>query len=309
MSMLARFIMAGRAQAVMFASLTAMLALIVPLVGLLSAAAVGLISLRLGLREGLLSSLWATLACSLLGWLVFGQPWISAGFLLGLWLPLLALGALVRATRSLETGIQAALGFGLLALALAYALLGDPQMRWQELLRPALESMDAATGLDPARVPQILKALSAWMTGALAAGVWLQVVLALLLARWWQALLYNPGGFRREFHALQVAAPLVWLALVLFLWLAVQRAEAPNPIRDLGVMLFPLFVLQGLAVAHAVVTRSGMSTAWLVALYLLLFLAMPYAELLLGLVGLGDRWLRFRTRTSPGAPADDQDSD
>ena len=301
MIVVARFIMAGRGQAVMIASLTAMLALLVPLIGLFSAATLGLVTLRLGLREGLLTSLWATLACALLGWLVLGQPWLGAGFLVGLWLPLLVLGALVRATRSLETGVQAALGFGLLALGLTYALLGDPQVRWAELLRPALESMDAAAGLDPALLPQVLEAMAAWMTGALAAGIWLQTVLALFLARWWQALLYNPGGFGREFHDLRVSAPLAWLGAALYLWLAVQRAEAPALARDLGVMLFPLFLLQGLAVAHEVVARTAMSRAWLVALYLLLFFAMPYAELLIGLVGLSDRWLGFRTRIQPPA--------
>ncbi|NNC54346.1 MAG: hypothetical protein HKO07_01350, partial [Pseudomonadales bacterium] len=30
------------------------------------------------------------------------------------------------------------------------------------------------------------------------------VAFSLLVARWWQAMLYNPGGFREEFHALRL---------------------------------------------------------------------------------------------------------
>ena len=77
-------------------------------------------------------------------------------------------------------------------------------------------------------------------------------------------------------------------------------ADAPALVRDLGLLLAPLFFLQGLAVAHGVVARAGMHTGWLVALYVLLFIAMAYAAVLVALIGLADVFADFRGKTRAG---------
>jgi len=124
-----------------------------------------------------------------------------------------------------------------------------------------------------------------------------------LLARSWQAQLYNPGGFRVEFHALRVSRTLGLVALPVLGPTLLMGAEAPALARDLGLLLAPMFFLQGLAVAHAVVARTSMQNGWLVALYVLLFFAMPYAEILVVVIGLADVFADFRGRTKPAAKA------
>ena len=58
-----------------------------------------------------------------------------------------------------------------------------------------------------------------------------------------------------------------------------------------------LLLLQGLAVVHAVVARSGASVGWLVAVYVMLALPVVMAQtaLVLAVAGLVDNWMNFRT--------------
>jgi hypothetical protein len=93
-------------------------------------------------------------------------------------------------------------------------------------------------------------------------------------------------------------------ALPLLGLLLVQGTEAPSLVRELALLLSPLFFLQGLAVCHGIVARREMSKAWLVALYSLLFIAMPHAEILMTLVGLADAFVDFRARVPSGAKSD-----
>ena len=62
---LASFVMRGLSQAVMLTTVLALLSLLLPLVGILSAATVGLVTLRQGANAGARVGLLATLACGL----------------------------------------------------------------------------------------------------------------------------------------------------------------------------------------------------------------------------------------------------
>ena len=67
---------------------------------------------------------------------------------------------------------------------------------------------------------------------------------------------------------------------------------------ELLVLDLPLLLLQGLAVAHGVRHSLGAGVGWLVALYVLLVVAMPYAEVLVSGLGLADLWLDVRGRVA-----------
>jgi hypothetical protein len=64
------------------------------------------------------------------------------------------------------------------------------------------------------------------------------------------------------------------------------------------VLIGPLLLLQGLAVAHGVRHTLGAGAGWLVGLYVLLFVALPYAEVLVSGLGLLDLWLDVRARVA-----------
>mgnify|MGYP007113695048 CR=1 FL=1 len=125
----------------------------------------------------------------------------------------LAAGGAVAGQPFLALSLQAALAIGLVVIALAYLQLGQPETEWQSLLQPFGEALKESEVLDADQADQLIEVLAGWMTGVLAAGMFLQLVFGLLLGRWWQALLYNPGGFRSEFHQLRLYPALAWLAL------------------------------------------------------------------------------------------------
>jgi hypothetical protein len=126
-------------------------------------------------------------------------------------------------------------------------------------------------------------------------------VLGLLLARWWQSMLFNPGGFRAEFHALQLGKPLALGALVLAL-VSLLLADGIGALaRDLVMVVLLLYMLQGLAIAHALVAARGASVWWLVAIYGLLAIALPQVIMVLAVAGLMDTWMNLRRRkAAPG---------
>jgi hypothetical protein len=300
---LATFAMRGRSQAAMAATVLAVLALLLPPLSILSSAVVALVTLRRGLADGLAVGAISALASGLLAFLLLGSPAPVLGFLLVLWLPVWVLGALLRALRSLSRVVQLAAGFGLMLLIALYLQMESPELQWAEMLRSMAGGFVEAGILEQTQGEAFVLAMVPWMNGIFAAGFYLQLLLALLLARGWQARLYNPGGFAREFATLRADRFLGLAGLPLLGLLLLQGGDAPAPVRDLGLLLAPLFFFQGLAVAHAVARHAGLHRAWLVALYVLLFLAIPHAQILLVLVGLADVLADVRARlVKPGAP-------
>jgi hypothetical protein len=53
---------------------------------------------------------------------------------------------------------------------------------------------------------------------------------------------------------------------------------------------------------HGLVASFGLSRAWLILFYLLLVLAMPQAEGVIGSLGLADIWVKVRAKVASRAP-------
>ena len=84
----------------------------------------------------------------------------------------------------------------------AVTLSGDV---WVGILEPLRASLVEGGVIAEAASQALIEGLSRWMTGAFAASLYVQFLLALLLGRWWQAVLYNPGGFGAEFRGLRLS--------------------------------------------------------------------------------------------------------
>lgn len=296
MKTLASFVMRGFSSSVMATSVLAMLSLIFPLIGLLSAACVGLVVLRQGARAGAMTAGASTLACGLLMALIFGNPLPALGFLLMQWLPIGLLGQMLRSSRSLAITTQAGLGFGLLAIVVQYIGMGDPRAFWAEQLKPMAQRFVEAGLFDQAQSVETVSQLAGVMCGVVAAGILLQLLFSLYMARWWQALLYNPGGFAAEFHQLRLYRLVAFPgAIILLLWL-LPGVVLPEALNCLGALFLSLFLLQGLAVAHGVIGGMKSPQRWLIVTYLMLFVFMPQMVMALAIIGLLDVWIDFRTR-------------
>jgi len=298
---LAQIIMRGRVQAIMSVTVLAMLSMILAPLSILSGAGVTLVTLRLGAKEGILLIFWSWIACSVISFLVFATPLPAAVFAIVFWSPLWGLALVLRHSRSIDFTLQGALLLGVLPVAFFYLAFADPAAYWLEVIRePVSEAMrNSQVSMGQNELEEMLVGLSSWMTTMLAAGYFLQLVATLLLARWWQAAIYNPGGFGEEFRSLRFHRVMVYLSLPVLL--LVVLGEPANWIVALATLLLAAFFLQGLAIVHFLLKKSNANPGWIMGIYILLLLAMPYVMTALAMTGFTDTWMDYRkTKSSPG---------
>ncbi len=300
MRLLASFVMQGRSQAVMAIGVLALLSLLFPPLSVISSAVVALVTLRRGPLDGLFVTLLGTAACALLAMLVQVDAISVVGFTLLLWLPVWILALLLRSSGSLALTTTVALLFGLLVIVVYYVEFSDPVAEWRKLLEPLLQSFNQAQTLEADQQILLLDVLSHWMTGLMAAGFFLQLMISVLLARWWQSLLYYPGGYRSEFHQLRLPRALA-LFTVAVVGLLLLDMDVGGPMLDyLAMLLITAYLLQGLALAHGIRAQLGVSQGWLFAMYVLLFIAVPHMVITLATAGIADAWLDLRSRIGKG---------
>lgn len=290
---LANQIMRDRTRAIMITVITALLALMLPPLGLLSAAAVGLVTLRHGIREAAFLIAASMIPVVLLGFFLSGAiPAVIASALM-LWLPSLLLGGILRGSRHLPWVVEGGLVLSIVTVVFQYLMWGDPVAFWTEFSGPVAEQLAAGGYLEGDDTAKIAEAMGALMPGLMAIGIFLQSVLSLFLARWWQSLLYNPGGFREEFYRLRLDKVLAFIALPPIAWLFF--AGETDIWVYIGLLMVMAYSLQGLAVAHALLAgyKAG---GWLIGIYVLLFIATPHLLSALAIAGYADTWMNFRQR-------------
>lgn len=290
--------MKGRAQAVMATVVTAMIALLISPLSIVSNGLVMLATVRNGPREGLLVVVLSSVAMALLGGLIFQAPAVLGLLGLVLWLPAWAVATVLGRTGSLARTLELTTVLGMLVVAAQYVWLGDPATFWSGLLQEYMQS-----SWDPAVIPEteqraLLHQLSVWMPGGIGAVWTLSMTLAVLFARWSQALLTRPGAFGEEFRRLRVSRP--WLIVLPVLLAAAMLSQQPSLLGQLYVVVMVLFLMQGLSMAHALVARVGASRGWLFGLYFLLIVGLPHSMTAIAAAGFIDGWLDFRARLRGG---------
>ena len=279
---LAEFIMRGRWQALAVAVVGAGSLLF----GWLSAAAIALVTLRKGVIDGSWLVLWALLPALLAAWMSgdIGSIVLLAGTFV--------LAVILRTTVSLALAILASAALGILGgaglLLISGEFLDQLVVVFAELIGD-LEANMKASG-ETITLP---RPTPGQVAGILAAGNAVTAVLSLLLARYWQALLYNPGGFRVEFHRLRlpVGATLILGGLAIFLWLQASWISGWAMVWAVPLMF------AGFALVHAWVAFTRRGNGSLVAFYAMWLFLDPVKGLLLGLV-MADALLDFRRRWS-----------
>ena len=298
MRWLASIIMRGRMQAIAVTAVSAVLSLLIPLLSLLSGAAVGLVTLRQGYRAGLQIIAASALAVAALELALGSTPLYGLALVFVLWLPVWVLAISQRRTASQGRSLGLALLFGAMLIVGLHLLTDDPAAWWLERLQSLTQAAAKADGLDVPGDTSVLGDIAALMTGVFGAMVSLNLFICLLLARWWQALLYNPGGFRDEFHALRLGRNIAVGAGVMAL-LAGFGSGMPQALAQDLMMLFSVaFAVQGLAVTHSLIRYRKASVGWLIGVYVLLLfpITMTQTVLTLALGGLVDNWFDFRQR-------------
>jgi hypothetical protein len=290
---LAEFVMRGRLQALLVVVAGAGSLLFC----WISAAALALVTLRKGAESGLWLFMWALLPAGTMVYM-FGDVGPLA-LLFGT----LVLALVLRTTVNLSLTILSAVGLGvvtgLVLMAFSGAYLDQLVTYFGEFLSSLEEQLSQGGQAVELPKPDALQ-----IAGMLGAGSATLSVLCLLLARYWQAALYNVGGFGVEFKALcypaAVTSVLVLVALVLTGLGLEYRTWAM-------ICLIPL-TFSGLALLHAHADMRGRGTGWLTGFYVA-WLVFDPVKLVIVLFAIADSWLNFRKRWSkkPGTQVSQRD--
>jgi hypothetical protein len=258
-----------------------------------SAAVIALITLRKGAGEGAWLLMWALLPAGML--LFYTGDSGPVAMLVGT----MFLALVLRTTVSLSAAILASIVVGGLT-GLAMVVFGSQLLdqlvgffaEFFVTLEQQLSQGNAeAVVLTPPTALQV-----AGMLGAVSA---VSSVMCLLLARYWQAALYNPGGFGEEFRELYfkptVAAALVLPALGIY--------ALGEQYHTWAMILVVPLTFAGLALVHARAKRRGQGKGWLTGFYLAWLILDPM-KLVVVVAAIADSWIGFRQRWAKAADED-----
>ncbi|MBT5489348.1 MAG: hypothetical protein HOK02_08040 [Halieaceae bacterium] len=289
---LAEFIMRGRWQALGVAVLGSGSLLF----GWVSAAAIALVTLRNGSASGGWLTLWAILPAMIIA-AISGDTG-SVLLLLGTF----SLAVILRESVSLSLAVMASVPLALLGGAALTLFNGVFLQELVATFNQALAQLEQELAQGEA-AEMVFNAVSVPQVAALlATGNAVIALLSLILGRYWQASLYNPGGFGEEFRALRlpVGAVLMMASAALILWWMGADWRVWS-----AVVVLPLTIV-GFSLLHACAKRAGKGVTWLALMYSLWIVLDPVKWLWVGCVVIDTfadvrgRWSRSAGQGSDG---------
>lgn len=287
----ADFVLANRVRA----GLIALAASLLPLLSFVSFMVVGLVTLRKGLADGALVLVWAVVPSIAL--MISTGPSLTFYELVIFYVLLLALAEVLRRYSSWGVVLEIVIVLFVVMIVLAHLFVPDLQAWWSihlnKMAQPIIQSVSQAEGQAGAKKMSESIALAArFGTGLSLSLIMLWSVIMLFLSRWWQAVVFNPGGLRKELLAFRLGR-LVTIAFLICAVLAVFR-------NALAMDCLPIFVvgfaIVGLCTAHFLLSSLSLATLWLGLLYVSLILFAPYLVpvLAVAVVGLIDSFLDLK---------------
>ncbi|MGI3131389.1 hypothetical protein ACRSLK_13450 [Halopseudomonas pachastrellae] len=285
--------MRGRRQATLVVGLS----VAVPLLFWFGAVVLALVLLRRGWSEGMSVVVWGALPA--LAWALIGDP-TPLLVLLGS----AALALLLRQRSEWSLVVMATAPLGIVFALVLMATLQAPLQQLAEQIQAALPQMLSELGeVDEAALARLQTMLVPLLAGLMGATHAAMTLLSLILARAWQARLYNPGGFREEFHRLRLSP---WMGVVLLL------AVFAGPQVDGLVLLAPVatvpLLFAGLALVHGVVGIKRLGIGPLVVLYVALLFVWQVLYPLIMILAFIDSLFDFRSRLKPAFGGGNDDS-
>lgn len=301
MQAIAAFVLRGRNQAILSIIGFATLALFFTPFGLFSAASIGLVTLVHGAKQGITITLIASVFMLVISSFT-GQLMLGVEYVVFYWLPVWFLAQLLAKDYSLSLVVMAASIIGMVVAIILAALYVSYESEWNKFildnLLPAFEK--AKVDMSQEEIKVLLLSVGRWLVHFGAAYWVLSMCASLYIARWWQSLLYHPGGFGEEFRQLRFGIIFAVVGLVLTaLALIVKSGLLGQIFIGMASVVAVLFMFQGLAIAHYVAAVRKLKGVWLYMLYVMMMVLMPYELFLIALIGLSDNWANYRMRIKP----------
>ena len=295
------FLLQNRVQAMAVAFLFAF----VPVIGSIGILIAAFITLRKGIVEGALVTLAATIPYMI----SFGLSPTSAGQMEVLGVILLgnlliwAFSAGLRQFGSWNFILESAALAGVLLVSAVHLINPNIQNWWAtELTTQFTKTTDAVSGklnMDPSAQLmakeaqlQVVNIVKQYATGFLAVSILLSALLQVVIARWWQAIIFNPGGLQKELYQIRFSyvAGAVYSICLLLVYLQMELA------LDVFPVLSAIFFFAGLSLIHWRISLTKANWLWLLLIYLGIGLLFPVSVILVSILALFDTGLDFRKR-------------
>lgn len=291
MHWVASYIMRGRLEACLLAATMAMLSLLLMPLSVFSSGAVALVTLRKGGYEGLIVLFCAGLAASVLATVIQVPYFFVLLFMAFFWLPVWLISIVLREGRHISLAVEIAVFIGIAGVIAYYLINTDPAAMWKQVM-PKMVPPNAPVD----NVQKMIDLLAPYMTGIAAASAVFSMLLGLFLGRWWQALLYNPGGFKQEFLGLRARQRIAIICISVIAVAAISSGVLSEIAWNTAILMVVLYLVIGVAVLHTLFSRMKIGQFAVPMFYITLFL-IPHSLLPVALVGFSDTWLDIRNRT------------
>ena len=237
----------------------------------------GLVALRKGPIIGLQVAAGSLFLIALIAMAMNVQPVIPIAFTIFVWLPVILCASVLRATQSQGLAVLGAGVTGAVFTAYIHLALEHIQEWWRVWFERWKEY--ATSDFTAQQLEQVHEIISPLISTFIISGFVISLIATLLLARWWQSVLFNPGGFRDEFYSLRLPRILVFPTLAGLFVLLFTTDNGSLALRDVLILILILYLYQGLSVIHGFMHVRALSKIWLIGMYISFFLV-PYAILL-----------------------------
>jgi hypothetical protein len=280
----------------------------IPLVGMVGILIAALVTLRKGMLEGGLFTVAATLPFVISFYLSGGQAavvplalWAAVGVAVLSNLLTWVYAVMLCKKKSWSAILQTAALFGVFLISVIHLCYPGVADWWGKALQSYYSQASNVAGLlqeksvtsNEAQIAAI-NITKEFATGLMTAAVLFNAVLQLVIARWWECIVYTPGLLRRELHNIRLSR----LAGALFILSLVFAYLGNGVVLDIMPVLYMLFVAAGLSLIHYMfgLMRSKATWFWLALLYTGLILGMQTSVLVVSVLALLDVWVDVRRR-------------
>lgn len=258
----------------------------------LSGAVIALLALHKGMRRAALEAVVAGGLTAVVGALLQIPLGVTLQGVVTIWLPALLLVTVLVTTRSLTLTAQLAYIFAVAAMALFFIVVSEPVAFWRDVLARLSElwrEMGLTEQADMLAMEQ--EAIAGQMTMVAVLMGWSVSMVSVVLGyKLYRLLPGNPTEFGR-FRDLNFGRV---LALAMALASVAALLAGWSSLQNIAFVMFAMFWLQGLAIAHWSHAQGFLPTFGLAAVYVLSPILNLIMLMGLALTGYIDAWFGFR---------------
>lgn len=279
----------------------------VPVLGIVGILIATLVTLRKGVLDGAMTTIAATVPYLISFGLTGNQEgaiplvvWAAVGVAVLSNVLTWVFAVMLRRHTSWSLILQIAALAGVLVISIVHLAYPSVADWWGVQLQAYYNQAQGVTGLLKTSSPtsdlqlEAINATKQYATGLMVAAVLFNALLQLVAARWWQAIVFSPGGLRRELHGIRLSH----LAGALFVVSLVLSYLGNSVVLDIMPVLYMLFGAAGLSLVHYFfgMMRSPTVWFWLTLFYVALIISLPTSVVLIAVLALVDVWFDLRKR-------------